>query len=194
MRAAARNSSGWCGKEVLCTTRCRAAAAAAGRWPVRTTEQSGCGWMGIGWEGGLGRRIKIMAGASVGGCKWPRSRAECEGSRSRADCAVLTRAGPMQGARAVECDRGTLSARRRGREVCERGVWEVSEVRRRGEQRQKRAETRARSGVVAAAGGMFVCTARARGAARERSNAQPHGMGSSRQIVLSQASLFEQRQ
>jgi hypothetical protein len=45
----------------------------------------------------------------------PRSRAErrnARGSGSRADCAVLTRAGPMQGARAVECDRGTLSARR----------------------------------------------------------------------------------
>jgi hypothetical protein len=33
-----------------------------------------------------------------------------EGRGSRADCAVLTRAEPMQGARAVECDRGTLSA------------------------------------------------------------------------------------
>jgi hypothetical protein len=38
------------------------------------------------------------------------SRMQREGRGSRADCAVLTRAGPMQGVRAVECDRGTLSA------------------------------------------------------------------------------------
>ena len=54
-----------------------------------------------------------MAGASVGGAERGREAEQnARGSGSRADCAVLTRAGPMQGARAVECDRGTLSARR----------------------------------------------------------------------------------
>jgi hypothetical protein len=52
-----------------------------------------------------------MAGASVGGASGREAEQDAErGSGSRADCAVLTRAEPMQGARAVECERGTLSA------------------------------------------------------------------------------------
>jgi hypothetical protein len=44
-----------------------------------------------------------MAGASVGGASGREAEQDAErGSGSRADCAVLTRAEPMQGARAVD--------------------------------------------------------------------------------------------
>lgn len=109
VRATAAGSSGRRGKEVLCTTDWEPAGGQSqGLWPCVQTEE-GSRAADAKW---VGRRIKIMAGASVGGGKRPRARAEMqrEGRGTRADCAVLTRAGPMQGARAVECNRGALSA------------------------------------------------------------------------------------
>jgi hypothetical protein len=77
VRAAARSSSGGGrGKEVLCTTGCRLAGSdRAEQTAVRVCKQNSRA-PDAKW---VGRRIKIMAGASVGGGEWStrRSRAEC---------------------------------------------------------------------------------------------------------------------
>jgi hypothetical protein len=107
VRAAGRSSSGGGrGKEVLCTTGCRL----AGRPCVGANRIVGHR-MRNGWEGEL-RLWPKRRSVVVSGRHGEEAEQNAEGRGSRADCAVLTRAGPMQGVRAVECDRGTLSAAR----------------------------------------------------------------------------------